>query len=281
MTSGVIARVTRSRHSGRMTVNTEPVGTLVRRWRERRHRSQLDVSLAADVSTRHLSYIETGRATPGRDVIERLCDELDVPLRDRNAFYLGAGYAPVYTERPYVDLGAAWSAVEAVLTALEPNPSLAVNLKWEMLAANSALQMFLAGIPDVFTEPPINVLRATLHPDGLAGRIVNLAQWRRHVLRRVERQSAHSGSAELAELFRELSSYPSASDGGIEIDTAAADDVAVPLRLATDHGELTMLYTTTVFGAPHDITLAEIAIETFFPADARTAEVLRDAASNR
>jgi transcriptional regulator with XRE-family HTH domain len=261
-----------------MTATTEPVGSLVRRWRERRRRSQLDVSLAADVSTRHLSYVETGRATPSRDVIERLCDELDVPLRDRNAFYLGAGYAPVYAERPYVDLGAARWAVEAVLAGLEPNPSLAVNLGWEMLAANSALQTFMSGIPDALTTPPINVLRATLHPDGLAGRIVNLAQWRRHVLRRVERQVARTGSAELAELLGEIASYPVA-DGGIEIEPAPAAELAVPLRLVTDLGELTLLYTTTVFGAPHDVTLAEIAIETFFPADVPTAEALRAAMS--
>src|SRR4051794_1185198 len=164
---------------------TEPVGVLVRRWRQRRGRSQLDVSLAAELSARHLSFIETGRATPSRGMIERLCDELDVPLRDRNVLYLAAGFAPAHPERPLADLGAARGAVEAVLRGHEPNPAVAVNARWELLAANRAMTAFLRDVPPELTTRPLNVLRVTLHPDGLAGGIRNLAQWRAHVLRRV------------------------------------------------------------------------------------------------
>ncbi|MFJ9028197.1 helix-turn-helix domain-containing protein [Streptomyces sp. NPDC102274] len=288
-----------------MTTTTEPVGVLLRRWREHRRRSQLDVSLAAELSTRHLSCIETGRANPSRDMIRRLCDELDVPLRERNAFYLGAGFAPVHSERPFADLGAARDAVEAVLTGHEPNPALAVNVRWELLAANRAMGVFLGDVGGEPSRQPFNVLKATLHPDGMAGRIRNLAQWRAHVLRRVRRQLDRTSASGLAELLAELESYPLPDkdaeesrepgngngngdgyrDGAGAGDRAAGassetvvfpDDLVVPLRLSTEHGELALLYTTTVFGSPRDVTLDEIAIETFFPADARTAALLRE-----
>ncbi|MFC7342872.1 helix-turn-helix domain-containing protein [Saccharopolyspora griseoalba] len=254
-----------------MTTTVEPVGALLRGWRERRRRSQLDVSLAADLSTRHLSYVETGRANPSRDLIRRLCDELDVPLRERNAVYLAAGFAPAHPERPLADLGAARDAVEAVLAGHEPNPALAVNVRWELLAANRAMRGFLGDLPAGLLEPPVNVLEATLHPDGMAGRIRNLAQWRAHVLRRVRRQLQRTAAEGLAELLARLESYPA----GAERAADAANDLVVPLRLASDDGELALLYTTTVFGSPRDVTLDEIAIETFFPADRATAELLR------
>ncbi|MEV6949897.1 helix-turn-helix transcriptional regulator [Streptomyces sp. NPDC051172] len=259
-----------------MTTTTEPVGVLLRRWRERRRRSQLDVSLAAELSTRHLSCIETGRANPSRDMIRRLCDELDVPLRERNAFYLAAGFAPVHAERAFADLGAARSAVEAVLTGHEPNPALAVNVRWELLAANRAMELFLGDVAEELTRPPFNVLKATLHPKGLAGRIRNLAQWRAHVLRRVRRQLERTSAAGLAELLAELEGYP-APEGGVGAASAdgPAYDLVVPLRLSSEHGELALLYTTTVFGSPRDVTLDEIAIETFFPADPGTAALMR------
>ncbi|MFE4373826.1 helix-turn-helix domain-containing protein [Streptomyces sp. NPDC056835] len=298
-----------------MTTTTEPVGVLVRRWREHRRRSQLDVSLAAELSTRHLSCIETGRANPSRDMIRRLCDELDVPLRERNAFYLAAGFAPAHPERPFADLGAARAAVEAVLTGHEPNPALAVNVRWELLAANRAMRVFLGDAGGDSPPRPFNVLKATLHPDGMAGRIRNLAQWRAHVLRRVRRQLDRTSASGLAELLAELESYPvpdtdaeeprepgngngngnrngnrNGNGNGIgngHGDTRVSsetgvfpdflDDLVVPLRLSTEHGELALLYTTTVFGSPRDVTLDEIAIETFFPADAPTAALLRGA----
>jgi transcriptional regulator with XRE-family HTH domain len=252
----------------------QSVGTMLRRWRDRRHRSQLDVALAAGLSTRHLSYVETGRSTPSRHMIERLCDELDVPLRERNPLYLAAGYAPVHHERAFDDLGTAREAVGAILTGQEPNPALAVNVRWELLAANRAATPFFDDVSEKLTSPPVNVLRATLHPEGLAPRIVNLREWRAYVLRRVRRQLDRTRAPGLADLLAEIETYPVRDSSGSSGDRSPAHDLAVPLRLSSDHGELTLLYTTTVFGSPRDVTLDEIAIETFFPADAATAGLL-------
>jgi transcriptional regulator with XRE-family HTH domain len=257
----------------------ETVGKLVKRWRERRRRSQLDVSIAADLSTRHLSYIETGRSMPSRAMIERICEELDVPLRERNRFYLAAGFAPVHPERPFSDLGAAQEAVQAVLTGMAPNPAAAVNVCWDLLATNGAMRAFLSMLPEELLGPPLNMLRATLHPDGMAGQIRNLEEWRSHVLRRVRRQLERTAAHGLAPLLAELESYdesdPSATSG------SSGHDLVVPLQLSTPYGDLALLYTATVFGAPRDVTLDEIAIETFFPADTATARTLRSLAEQR
>jgi transcriptional regulator with XRE-family HTH domain len=253
----------------------EPVGALVREWRLRRRRSQLDLSIAADVSTRHLSWIETGRANPSPTMIERLCDELDVPLRERNKVHLAAGYAPRHTERSYVDLGAARAAVEAVLTGLEPNPAIAVDVRWDVVATNRAAAVFIADLPAELTGPPTNVLRATLHPAGLAGRIRNLAQWRGVVRHRVRRQLDRTADPALAALLDEIEGYPEPPG---HVDSGAvpvSGDLVVPLRLAGPHGDLAFSYALTVFGSPRDVTLDEIAIETFFPADEATATALR------
>ncbi|MBO0811313.1 MAG: helix-turn-helix domain-containing protein, partial [Microlunatus sp.] len=181
-----------------MTVTAEPVGVLLRHWRQRRHLSQLDLSLAADVSARHLSFLETGRAAPSRDMIERLCDELDVPLRERNALHLAAGFAPAHPERTLNDLGAARRAIEGVLTGLEPNPAVAVNVRWDLVAANRAAEVFLGGIPEVLRRPPINMLRITLAPGGLSTQLRNPAAWRAEVLRRVRRQLGRTADPGLA-----------------------------------------------------------------------------------
>ncbi|WP_461003793.1 helix-turn-helix domain-containing protein [Streptomonospora sediminis] len=262
-----------------MTVTTEPVGAQLRRWRELRRRSQMDVSLAAEVSTRHLSYLETGRANPSREMIARLCEELEVPLRERNSLYLAAGFAPAHSERPFADLGAAGDAIRSVLAGQEPNPSLAVNACWDLLAANRAMSAFLSSVPAELTASGLNVLRATLHPNGLAPQIRNLDEWRGHVLRRVRRQLDRTATPGLAELLAELESYPGAGSRSqaerAHADQAPVNDVAVPMRMATGYGDLALLYTTTVFGAPRDVTLDEIGIETFYPADPATAELLR------
>ncbi len=256
-----------------MTMSDGDVGQLVRRWRLRRRRSQLDVSLAAEVSTRHLSFIETGRAVPSRAMIERLCDELDVPLRERNAFYLAAGLAPVHRERPLSELGAARAAVEAVLDGHEPNPAAAVDIHWDLLACNKAMARFLADLPPEVAGPPPNMLRVTMHPNGFAGRLRNAAEWRAHTLRRVRRQLERTADPVLADLLSELESYPAPvpADGR----EPASNGISTPMRLVTDAGELSLLYTVTVFGSPRDITLDEIAIETFFPADDATRSALR------
>ncbi|WP_243059714.1 helix-turn-helix domain-containing protein [Nocardioides sp. SR21] len=258
-------------------LEADPVGAQVRRWRERRRRSQLDLSLAADVSTRHLSYVETGRSRPSPTLIERLCDELDVPLRERNRLHLAAGYAPPHPQRGFVDLGAARTAIDAVLTGLEPHPALAVDAHWNLVAANRAARAFFDDLPAELLTPPVNVLRATLHPDGLAARIRNLAEWRGVVLGRVRRQLDRTGDPALAELLTELRDYP-APPGHEDTGAATASHpLVVPLRLAAGEGELAFSYTTTVFGSPRDVTLDEIAIEAFLPADERTAAALRDA----
>lgn len=206
-------------------------------------------------------------------MIERLSDELDIPLRDRNEIYLAAGLAPVYRERALTDLGAARTAVEAILRGHEPNPSVAVNARWDLLACNNAMERFLAAIPDELRGPPLNMLRVTLHPDGLASRLLNPAQARASALRRVRRQLERGADAALADLLTELESYSSPPPSRSDVP-AEADDIATPMRLATDFGELSLLYAVTVFGSPRDITMDEIAIETFFPADDLTRRVL-------
>ena len=209
-------------------------------------------------------------------MIERLCEELDVPLRERNVFYLAAGFAPMHAERAFGDLGEARAAVEYVLTGHEPNPALAVNVRWELLAANRAMSAFLDTVAPELTTPPVNVLRATLHPGGLSTRIRNLAPWRAHVLRRVRRQLERTAAPGLAELLAELESYP-VPNGVTAADARGgpAGDLVMPMQISSEYGDLALLYTMTVFGSPRDVTLDEIAIETFFPADASTAAALR------
>ncbi len=242
-----------------MTITEEPVGQLLRQWRERRRRSQLDVSIAADLSARHLSFIETGRAVPSRTMIERICEELEVPLRDRNDVHLAAGFAPAHSERPLEDLGVARSAVAAVLEGLLPHPAVAVNVRWEVLAANAATDFFLGDLSDALRGPPLNMLRATLHPDGLADQVRNYAQWRAHVVRRVRGQLERTAAVGLAELLDEIQSYPEPARDQ-EWATGPSGDLVTPLLLRTAHGELALLYSLTVFGAPRDVTLDEIAI---------------------
>lgn len=252
-----------------------PAGSMLREWRVRRRRSQLDLALGAEVSPRHISFLETGRAQPSRAMIDRLCDELDVPLRARNDVYLAAGYAPRHRETPLstATLAAARRAVDLVLAGHEPFPAMAVDGRWNLLAANPAAGAFLDGVPDRLREPPVNVLRLTLHPDGLAPRIANLAEWGGHVRRRVRRQLDRTGDPALVDLLAEVEGYLPHPEHRRD-DRSPASDAVVPLRLATPQGELAFLYTMTVFGSPRDVTLDEIAIESFFPADDATAASL-------
>ena len=258
-----------------------PFGALLRDWRQRRRLSQLALALESDVSQRHLSFVESGRARPSREMVLRLAERLAVPLRERNRLLLAAGFAPLYPERPLDDpaLGAAREAVERVLRAHEPYPALAVDRHWTLRAANRALAPFLAGIaPSLLGGGAPNVLRLSLHPEGLAPRIANLAQWRAHLLERLERQVEASGDAVLAALREELAAYPPPRRAGAGVRAVAAEGagVFVPLQLAAEDGEvLTVLSTTTVFGTPVDVTLAELALECFFPADAATGAWLR------
>src|SRR6266851_2506006 len=254
-----------------MTVEALPVGNLLRTWRQRRRLSQLALACDAEISQRHLSFLESGRAAPSRDMILHLAEQLDIPLRDRNVLLVAAGFAPIYRERPLGDpaLQEARKAVDVVLKGHEPYPALAVDRHCTLVAANRSVSQLLTGADPELLQPPINVLRLSLHPAGLAPRIVNLAQWRAHVLARLTRQVEVSADRVLADLLGELRDYPSRAKAR---DTAG---VAVPLRLTSASGVLSFFSTTTVFGTPLDITLSELAIEAFFPADAATADIMR------
>jgi transcriptional regulator with XRE-family HTH domain len=250
-----------------------PVGAQLRAWRSRRRLSQLDLALDAEISARHLSFLETGRSRPSRSMLLRLAERLRIPARDRNLLLVAAGFAPALPERSLDDpaMAAARRAVELVLAAHEPFPALAVDRHWHLVSANAGVARLLGGVAAHLLAPPVNVLRLSLHPEGVAPRIVNLAQWRAHIFARLEEQIEASADAALAALLDELRAYPGGTAPG------AADDhggVAVPLVLRSEAGELSFLGTTTMFGTPIDITLAELAIEAFLPADARTLALL-------
>jgi transcriptional regulator with XRE-family HTH domain len=260
-------------------MQTRSIGEHLRAWRQRRRLSQLDLALEAEISTKHLSFLETGRAQPSRDMVLRLAEELDVPLRERNVLLVSAGYAPVFSQRALDDpaLQAARKAVDLVLKGHEPYPALAVDRHWHLVAHNAAVPPLLASVAPKLMQPPLNVLRLSLHPEGLAPRIENLGEWRAHLLARLRQQIDATADAELNKLLDELAAY--SAPGGARAPRAnAAHDyggVAVPLRLRTEAGTLSFLSTTTIFGTPVDVTLAELAIESFFPADAGTAQALR------
>jgi transcriptional regulator with XRE-family HTH domain len=259
---------------------TRPIGDLLREWRQRRRLSQLDFAVEAEISSKHLSFLETGRARPSRDMLMKLTELLDVPLRERNTLLVAAGFAPMFTERKLDDpvLQSAREAMELVLKGHEPFPAIAVDRHWNLLAANRAVAPFLVGVDPKLLDPPFNVLRASLHPDGLAPRIVNLGQWRAHLLARLRRQIEISADTELMKLHEELSSYPAPQAPARVSEAEAANAFVVPFRLATPAGVLSFISTTTVFGTPIDVTLSELALETFFPADAATAAALRNLA---
>ena len=260
---------------------TSPVGDQLRMWRQRRRLSQLELACEAEISARHVSFMETGRSLPSREMLLRLAERLDIPLRERNPLLLSAGYAPLYSERrlDHPALEQAKKAIELVLAGHEPYPALAVDRHWSLVAANSALAPMLAGVAPRLLEPPVNVLRMTLHPEGLAPRIENFGELRAHVLARLRHQVDATADPILVELHAELASYPlSGSPDEAEHQTDQYGGVLVPMRLRTEQGVLSFFGTTTVFGTPLDITLAELAIESFYPADPQTAEVLASAA---
>lgn len=267
--------------AGRAAPDAGSVGELLRGWRMRRRRSQLALALDADVSARHLSFLETGRARPSREMLHRLAECLEIPHRERNTLLVAAGYAPEHRARGLDDaaLREVRAAVDLMLAGLDPCPALAVDRHWTLLAANPAAGRLLAGVAPELAAPPVNVLRASLHPDGLAPRIANLAEWRGHLLERLRREVENTADPVLAALLEELRGYPAprgaalrapaARDGGAEVP------VAIPLRLRTDDGLLSFLSTTTVFGTAVDVTAAELVIESLLPADTHTAEALR------
>jgi transcriptional regulator with XRE-family HTH domain len=257
-------------------LSPRPVGELLRDWRQRRRLSQLDLACDAEISTRHLSYVETGRAVPSRAMVLHLAEKLEVPLRERNAMLVAAGYAPLYPQRPLDDpaLSAARAAVELVLKAHEPYPAMAVDRHWNLVAMNGAVAPFLEGVAEALLQPPVNVLRIALHPQGLAPRIANLAQWRDHLIARLHQALSASGDPGLHALMQELVDYPVPRDGGSLHPGTDFAGMVVPLQLNSPRGVLSFLSTITVFGTPLDVTLSELALEAFYPADAATAAAL-------
>lgn len=248
---------------------------MLRRWRELRRLSQLELAGLANVSARHLSFIETGRSTPGREVLLHLAEQLDVPLRERNQLLLSAGYAPLYGETEFnaPAMTSIRTAVRQLLVRHEPYPALLVDRNWQLLDANAGLELFVEGVADELLEPPVNVLRLALHPRGMAPRITNLGEWRGHLLSRLHSQVTLTVRPELTSLYDELVDYP-CHQPERRIETTAVGDVVVPLRIRGSHGELAFFCTVATFGAALDVTLAELAIESFFPADAATTTAL-------
>ncbi|CAN7317055.1 helix-turn-helix transcriptional regulator [Rhizobium rhizogenes] len=265
-----------------MMMPARSLGDYLREWRQRRRLSQLEFALEAEISQRHLSFIESGRALPSRDMLMHLAERLDVPLRDRNPMLLAAGFAPVFPERSLDDpaLAPARRAIDLVLKGHEPFPALAIDRHWTLIAANAALAPLLSGVADIsLLKPPVNVLRLSLHPGGLAPRILNLAEWRAHLLERLRQQITATGDPILAALLKELSAYPAPPAHRPNPTDRDYAGIAVPLELITDDGRLSFISTTTVFGTPVDVTLSELAIESFFPADQPTADLLREMTS--
>jgi transcriptional regulator with XRE-family HTH domain len=263
-----------SRHSAAPA--NSAIGVQLREWRQRRRRSQLDLALDASVSQRHISFVESGRAQPSREMVMLLAEQLEIPLRERNALLLAAGFAPLYPEYGLQDpsLAAVRVAVDAILRAHAPNPALAVDRHWRMVSANASVAPLMRGVRDQsLLKPPVNVLRLSLRDGGLAPDIANLAQWRAHILERLRQQIRASCDPILAELLAELEAIP-APPRRVQ-SHPAANEIFVPLELETEAGRLSLMSTTTVFGTPAEVTVSELAIETFFPADEATAARLR------
>lgn len=257
------------------------VGALLRDWRTRRRISQLELALRADSSARHISFIETGRSRPSPEMVLRLADHLDVPVRERNALLMAAGYAPHYPERPLDGLR---EGVESLLKGYEPFPALVVDGSYQVLAANSGIAMLLEGVAEPLLTPPLNAMRLTLHPDGMAPRIRNLREWRGHLLHQMERQLAHVRSAALRAVYDEVSAYPlperpdQPDRPGEEVTAAAQTAAPFALPLVIEHGGRTLSFVSTIttFNTPMDVTVSELALEAFLPADPETAAALKE-----
>jgi transcriptional regulator with XRE-family HTH domain len=248
-------------------------GNHLRDWRLKRRMSQLDLALEAEISTRHLSFLETGRAAPSREMLLKLAVNLDLPLRDRNSLLLAAGYAPLYPQRPLEDPASATARglVETLVKAHEPFPALAVDLHWNLVMANAAVAPLVASAAPALLASPVNVLRLALHPEGLAPYIENLSEWRAHLMARLRRQMVETGDRALRDLATELAAYPGA-ESHEPTDPAA---IATPLKIRVGKTKLNLISTVMVFGAAREVTLSELAIETFLPADQETREALR------
>jgi len=268
------------------TISGRParIGDLIKEWRTRRRLSQLDLALEAGVSQRHLSFVESGRSAPSRDMVETLSEHLGLPLRERNLLLLSAGFAPAFAERKLSDpsMQAARSAVERVLKGHEPNPALAIDRYWRLVMANAVVGPLLSLVEDKsLLRGEVNVLRISLHPAGLAPHILNLAQWKAHLLSRLGQQIDVTADPQLMELERELTAYPVPARKGGLATREEADGIAIPFEMKVGDQILSFISTTTIFGTPVDVTLSELAVEAFFPANPETAAALQAMAKGR
>ncbi|NDZ80801.1 helix-turn-helix domain-containing protein [Streptomyces sp. SID10853] len=272
------------------------VGPLLRDWRRQRRVSQLELALRADSSARHISFIETGRARPSEEMVLRLAEHLDVPVRERNALLLSAGYAPRYAETMLDDpsMSTLHEGLHQLLRGYEPYPALVVDGRYDVVAANSGIAMLLEGVPERLLTPPLNAMRLTLHPAGLAPRIRNLREWRGHLLHQMERQLALARSGALRELYEEVAAYPlpassaSPSEAAESVESVegragqgpgSVPRFALPLEIEHDGRVLSFVSSISTFNTPMDVTVAELAIETLLPADPATVAYLRSLAA--
>ncbi|GAA3145478.1 helix-turn-helix transcriptional regulator [Streptomyces rameus] len=258
------------------TVTGSGVGPLLRAWRERRRLSQLELALRADSSARHISFVETGRSRPSEDMVLRLAERLDVPVRERNALLLAAGYAPRFPETPLDDpaLDALRDGMERLLRGYEPYPALVVDSGYTVVAANRGIAMLLEGVPETLTAPAPNAMRLTLHPEGLAPRIRNLREWRGHLLAQMEREIALHRSDRLRALYEEVAAYPVPEEPPAAQPAPPVPYFALPLHIGHAGRTLSFVSSISTFNTPMDVTVAELAIETFLPADRATAAYL-------
>ena len=257
-------------------VGNPPAGRLLREWRRRRNLSQLALATGSAVSARHLSFIETGRARPSREMVLHLADRLEVPLRERNRLLMAAGHAPLFAERSLDDddMGQVREALDGFLAAHEPYPAVVLDRHWNIVLANRAVDLLTEGVAAELLEPPANALRVSLHPDGMAPRIVNLTEWSGHLIRRLRRRIVMTADEDLERLHAELVGYPGVDGDEGRSDVSTAAEIALPLQLRWGETELAFLSTVTVFGTALDITLAELALEAFYPANGETARAL-------
>lgn len=251
----------------------DAAGMMLREWRARRRFSQLDLAIASGVSAKHLSYVETGRSRPSPEMVLHLCEHLDVPLRDRNAILLAAGHAPTYQQSSYGDPASEVRAVVDLVVGAHPYPAVVVDSRWDLLSANDAASLFLIGVADHLTVPTTNVIRLSLHPDGLRPRVLNFAEYAGHVLARLRRHVAHTSDPTLTALLAEF--------GDLDVTAPEhSDGVVLPLVLDVGGEAVRMFSTIATFGTPREVTLSELAIETFYPADPASAAVLRSRAAS-
>ena len=258
-----------------MSSQAAPFGTLLRRWREQRRLTQSDLALAADSSTRHLSYLETGRSQPSREMIMRLSEYLQVPLRERNLLLLAAGFAPAFQERSLAELEVAKSAIDRILKAHLPYPAFAVDRHWNVVLSNAALPQLYEGCSAELLRPPVNAMKLILHPAGMGPRVVNFAQWRAHSLSLLRQQIDARPDPVLQGLLAEIGAYPVPEHGHGAHRFDAIEQLATPLRIATRMGTVAFLSTVTVFGTANDVTLSELALEMLFPANDETVGIVQ------